>query len=128
MGWCIELPDIRRSVGCCTVTWSCPLVFDTVTMWVVKEKNSLKYSEPKVSLRNVLPKLTVQMWNKLDRGLPNYATILKIYMSWPITSCEVDRRYFWLSIRKKLIFITMLVKRLSDLSNLSAENDLKSPS
>lgn len=70
MGWLSSFLTERCRVGCCTVTWLCPLPFDTVTMGVVGEKKSLKYSEPKASLWNSLPNLTVLIWSKLNREFP----------------------------------------------------------
>lgn len=55
---------------------------------------------------------------------PNLTTILKIFITLPITSCEAERNFSKLSIIKNKYRSTMLESRLNDLSILSIENDI----
>lgn len=61
---------------------------------------------------------------KLIDTFPNLYTILKIYLTLPVTSCEAERAFSRMAYIKNKYRSTMLDDRLNYLSILSIENDL----
>lgn len=71
------------------------------------------------------PKLLELIYDRdLIEVFPNLTTILKIYLTIPITSCEAERNFSKLSIIKNKYRSTMLEDRLNYLAILSIENDI----
>jgi hypothetical protein len=69
-------------------------------------------------------KLTALAWNKLDRDFSILTTIQKIYMTFPILSCETERNFSLPSITRNKFQSTMLEERLNYPSVLSIGNDV----
>ena len=63
---------------------------------------------------------------ELDRILPGLTTVLQIYMTLPITSCEAERKFSKLSVIKNKFCSTMLWVSQGYFSTLSIENITKS--